>query len=294
MATIIGVKFRTAQKIYYFDPDGIQFDEHDGVIVETIHGLEFGDVVLNNREVDESELVAPLKKVIRKATNSDRNKNEQNIKDKDYAIEVMREKNDEMGLGMKIVDAQFTFDHHKLLYFFTADHRVDFRELVKVLASIFKCRIELKQIYERDDVKLRGSFGPCGRECCCASFLPDFAKVSIKMAKIQGLSLNPQKISGVCGRLMCCLKYENDYYSTIFKLLPKVGSMVQTPDGEGTVVSNDILKQISSVKVADGNDYVVKEYSLEQLGIKEKQTVVEDENDDSDVLQDNGSDEYNN
>ena len=294
MANIIGVKFRTAQKIYYFDPDGIQFAEHDGVIVETIHGLEYGDVVLDNREIDESELVAPLKKVIRKATNSDKNKNEQNIKDKDYAIEVMREKNDEMGLGMKIVDAQFTFDHHKLLYFFTADHRVDFRELVKVLAGIFKCRIELKQIYERDDVKLRGSFGPCGRECCCTSFLPDFAKVSIKMAKIQGLSLNPQKISGVCGRLMCCLKYENEYYSTIFKLLPKVGSTVQTPDGEGTVVSNDILKQISSVKVTDGNDYVVKEYNLEQLGIKEKQTVVEDENDDSDVLQDNGSDEYNN
>ena len=258
MATIIGVKFRTAQKIYYFDPDGIQFEEHDGVIVETIHGLEYGDVVLDNREIDESELVAPLKKVIRKATNSDKNKNEQNIKDKDYAIEVMREKNDEMNLGMKIVDAQFTFDHHKLLYFFTADHRVDFRELVKVLASIFKCRIELKQIYERDDVKLRGSFGPCGRECCCASFLPDFAKVSIKMAKIQGLSLNPQKISGVCGRLMCCLKFENDYYSTIFKLLPKIGSTVQTPDGEGVVVSNYILNQISYVKVIEGQDYVIK------------------------------------
>lgn len=293
MANIIGVKFRTAQKIYYFDPDGIQFAEHDGVIVETIHGLEYGDVVLDNREIDESELVAPLKKVIRKATNSDKNKNEQNLKDKDYAIEVMREKNDEMKLGMKIVDAQFTFDHHKLLYFFTADHRVDFRELVKVLAGIFKCRIELKQIYERDDVKLRGSFGPCGRECCCASFLPDFAKVSIKMAKIQGLSLNPQKISGVCGRLMCCLKFENDYYSTIFKLLPKIGSTVQTPDGEGVVVSNDILKQISSVKVSEGQDYVVKEYNLEQLGIKEKQTITEDKNDDSDVLEDNESNEYN-
>lgn len=289
MAIIIGVKFRTAQKIYYFDPDGVLFDEHDNVIVETIHGVEFGEVVVANKDIPDEELVAPLKKIIRKATDSDKSKNEQNLKDKDEAIETIKQKAEGLGLDMKIVDAQFTFDRHKLIYFFTAPGRIDFRELVKILAGIYKTRIELRQIYERDDVKLRGSFGPCGRECCCASFMPDFAKVSIKMAKIQGLSLNPQKISGVCGRLMCCLKFENDYYNEVFKLMPKVGSTVQTPDGEGTVISNDILKKISSIKVEtkDG-DFDIKQYNLEDLGIKEKQTIEETAGDDSDVIPPNG------
>ncbi len=293
MAIIIGVKFRTAQKIYYFDPDGVPFDEHDNVIVETIHGVEFGEVVVPNKDVPDEELVAPLKKIMRKATDSDKSKNEQNLKDKDEAIETMKEKAESLGLDMKIVDAQFTFDRHKLLFFFTAPGRVDFRELVKILAGIYKTRIELRQIYERDDVKLRGSFGPCGRECCCASFLPDFAKVSIKMAKIQGLSLNPQKISGVCGRLMCCLKFENDYYNEVFKLMPKVGSTVQTPDGEGTVISNDILKKISSIKVQtkDG-DFDIRQYNLEDLGIKEKQTIEESAGDDDDIIPPSNGDSY--
>ena len=274
MAIIIGVKFRTAQKIYYFDPDNVQFCENDGVIVETVHGLEFGVVSIPNKDIDDNELVAPLKKIVRKATKTDYTKNEQNIKDKDYAIEVMKGKSTALGLDMKIVDAQYTFDKHKLIYYYTSPGRVDFRELVKILAGIFKTRIELRQIYERDDVKLRGSCGPCGRECCCTTFLPDFAKVSIKMAKVQGLSLNPQKISGVCGRLMCCLNFENEYYSTTFKLMPKIGSTVSTPDGDGEVVSNDILKRISTVKIQDKDgDINLKQYSLEDLGIKEKQEI---------------------
>lgn len=181
-----------------------------------------------------------------------------------------------MGINMKLVDAEYTFDRTKLIFYFTAEGRVDFRELVRVLASIFKVRIELRQIYERDDTKMRGALAPCGRPCCCTTHLPDFEKVSIKMAKIQGLSLNPQKISGVCGRLMCCLKYENAYYSEVFKLMPKVGSKVRTADGEGTVESNDLIKQTARVKVMlkDGS-FDVKTYALEDMKIGERQSTAE-------------------
>ena len=273
MAIIVGIKFRNGNKVYYFDPQGIAFDEGDGAIVETARGQEFGTVSITNKEVDEKDIVSPLKPVIRKATPDDFKKAEKNLADKDHALKVIREKVAEMGIQMKLVDAEYTFDRRKLIFYFTAEGRVDFRELVKILASIFKVRIELRQIYERDDTKMRGALAACGRPCCCTTHLPDFEKVSIKMAKIQGLSLNPQKISGVCGRLMCCLKYENAYYSEVFKEMPKVGSKVKTPDGDGTVEQNDLIKQTSRVRVLLSNgDYDVRTYKLEDMKIGAKQS----------------------
>ena len=273
MAIIVGIKFRNGNKVYYFDPQGIAFDEGDGAIVETSRGQEFGTVSITNKEVDEKDIVSPLKPVIRKATPDDFKKAEKNLADKDHALKVIREKVAEMGIQMKLVDAEYTFDRSKLIFYFTAEGRVDFRELVKILASIFKVRIELRQIYERDDTKMRGALAACGRPCCCTTHLPDFEKVSIKMAKIQGLSLNPQKISGVCGRLMCCLKYENAYYSEVFKEMPKVGSKVKTPDGDGTVEQNDLIKQTSRVRVLLSNgDYDVRTYKLEDMKIGAKQS----------------------
>ena len=273
MAIIVGIKFRNGNKVYYFDPQGMAFDEGDGAIVETARGQEFGTVSITNKEVDEKDIVSPLKPVIRKATPDDFKKAEKNLADKDHALKVIREKVAEMGIQMKLVDAEYTFDRSKLIFYFTAEGRVDFRELVKILASIFKVRIELRQIYERDDTKMRGALAACGRPCCCTTHLPDFEKVSIKMAKIQGLSLNPQKISGVCGRLMCCLKYENAYYSEVYKEMPKVGSKVKTPDGEGTVEQNDLIKQTSRVRVLLSNgDYDVRTYKLEDMKIGAKQS----------------------
>ena len=273
MAIIVGIKFKNGNKVYYFDPKDILFDEGDGAIVETARGQEFGTVVITNKEVEEKDIVQPLKPVIRKATAEDVKKMEKNLADKDHALKVIREKVADMGLQMKLVDAEYTFDRSKLIFYFTAEGRVDFRELVKILASIFKVRIELRQIYERDDTKMRGALASCGRPCCCTTHLPDFEKVSIKMAKIQGLSLNPQKISGVCGRLMCCLKYENAYYSEVYKEMPKVGSKVKTPDGEGTVEQNDLIKQTSRVRVLLSNgDYDVRTYKLEDMKIGAKQS----------------------
>lgn len=276
MAIIVGIKFRNTNKVYYFDPNNIDFNEGDGVIVETARGLEYAYCTIANKEVDEKEIVQPLKPVVRKATKEDTKTLEKNQQDKEHALKVIREKVVEMNINMKLVDAEYTFDRSKLIFYFTADGRVDFRELVKVLASIFKIRIELRQIYERDDTKMRGALAPCGRPCCCTTHLPDFEKVSIKMAKVQGLSLNPQKISGVCGRLMCCLKYENDYYTEVFKLMPKVGSKVRTPDGEGTVESNDLIKQTARVKVMlkDGS-LDVRTYPLDDMTIGERQSTAE-------------------
>lgn len=276
MAIIVGIKFRNSNKVYYFDPSGIDFAEGDGAIVETARGLEFGTVSIPNRDVSEKEIVSPLKPVVRKATDADIAKVEKNLADRTHALQVIREKAAELGLGMKLVDAEYTFDRSKLIFYFTAEGRVDFRELVRTLASIFKVRIELRQIYERDDTKMRGALAACGRPCCCTTHLLDFEKVSIKMAKVQGLSLNPQKISGVCGRLLCCLKYENAYYSEVFKLMPKVGSKVKTADGEGVVESNDLIKQTTRVRVLlkDGN-YDVRTYKLEELGIGERQSSAE-------------------
>ena len=277
MAIIVGIKFKGSNKVYYFDPKDIEFAEGDGVIVETARGQEYGTVALPNREVEEKEVVSPLKPVIRKATAEDERQLKKNLADREHALKTIREKAAQLGLGMKLVDAEYTFDRSKLIFYFTADGRVDFRELVRTLASIFKVRIELRQIYERDDAKMRGALAPCGRPCCCTTHLPDFEKVSIKMAKVQGLSLNPQKISGVCGRLLCCLKYENDYYSEVFKKMPKVGSKVHTADGEGVVESNDLIKQTSRVRVLtkDGS-YDVKTYALEELKTTARQTEPDD------------------
>ena len=276
MAIIVGIKFKNTAKVYYFDPNGIEFKEGDGAVVETARGLEYATVTIPNKEVPDSEIVQPLKPVVRKATDEDEERVKKNLADKEHALKVIREKVADMKLDMKLVDAEYTFDRSKLIFYFTAEGRVDFRELVRILASIFKIRIELRQIYERDDTKMRGALAPCGRACCCTTHLPDFEKVSIKMAKVQGLSLNPQKISGVCGGLMCCLKYENDYYSETFKLMPKVGSKVKTPDGDGTVESNDLLKQTARVKVMlrDGS-FDVKTYHLADMGIGERQSTAE-------------------
>lgn len=276
MPEIIGIKYKNSNKIYYFSPDGNVFAEGDGAIVETARGLEYATVAVANKIVDDGEIVQPLKPVKRKATEEDVARVQKNLDDKVEALRVIREKVAEMKLSMKLVDAEYTFDRSKLIFYFTADGRVDFRELVRVLASIFKIRIELRQIYERDDTKMRGALAPCGRACCCTTHLPDFEKVSIKMAKVQGLSLNPQKISGVCGRLMCCLKYENAYYNEVYKLMPKVGSKVKTPDGEGTVESNDLIKQTARVKVMlkDGT-FDVRTYALDDMRIGERQSTAE-------------------
>ncbi len=276
MATIVGIKFANTNKVYYFAPGEIAFNEGDGAIVETARGLEYGSVMIANKDVPDSEIVQPLKPVVRKATEEDLKRVERNLADREPALKTIREKVAELGLNMKLVGAEYTFDRTKLIFYFTAEGRVDFRELVRALASVFKVRIELRQIYERDDTKMRGALAACGRPCCCTTHLPDFEKVSIKMAKVQGLSLNPQKISGVCGRLMCCLKYENAYYSEVFKLMPKVGSKVKTPDGEGVVESNDLIKQTARVKVLlkDGS-YDVKVYKLEEMNIGERQSAAD-------------------
>ena len=276
MAIIVGIKFRNTNKVYYFDPQDIEFEEGDGVIVETARGLEYATVAIPNRDVPEKEVVSPLKPVVRKATPEDDAQLKRNLDDRAPALATIREKAAELGLNMKLVDAEYTFDRSKLIFYFTADGRVDFRNLVRTLASIFRVRIELRQIYERDDTKMRGALAMCGRPCCCTTHLPDFEKVSIKMAKVQGLSLNPQKISGMCGRLLCCLKYENAYYSEVFKEMPKVGSKVKTADGEGVVEANDLIKLTSRVRVLtkDGS-YDVRTYKLEELKVGERQSTAE-------------------
>ena len=276
MAIIVGIKFRNTNKVYYFDPQDIEFEEGDGVIVETARGLEYATVAIPNRDVPEKEVVSPLKPVVRKATPEDDAQLKRNLDGRAPALATIREKTAELGLNMKLVDAEYTFDRSKLIFYFTADGRVDFRNLVRTLASIFRVRIELRQIYERDDTKMRGALAMCGRPCCCTTHLPDFEKVSIKMAKVQGLSLNPQKISGMCGRLLCCLKYENAYYSEVFKEMPKVGSKVKTADGEGVVEANDLIKLTSRVRVLtkDGS-YDVRTYKLEELKVGERQSTAE-------------------
>ena len=237
MPEIIGVKFRTVGKVYYFAPNDIAFEVGDGAIVETARGLEYGDVVTANKEVPQSEIVGTLKPVVRKANAKDKEKHLKNEKRKTECMVKAREKIEERKLDMKLKDVEFTFDGSKIIFYFSSESRVDFRELVKDLASIFHARIELRQIGIRDETKMLGGLGPCGRACCCNQFLKDFERVSIKMAKTQGLSLNPAKISGLCGRLMCCLKYENNHYPETARLMPKVGSEVVTPDGRARVES---------------------------------------------------------
>jgi len=249
MAEIVGVRFKQVGKIYYFDPDGKQIEQGESVIVETVRGIEFGKVDIANRLVDDSELVMPLKKVIRIATKADEIQVEKNKEREKEALEICLQKIQEHGLDMSLVDAEFTFDCTKVIFYFTSEGRVDFRELVRDLATVFRVRIELRQIGVRDEAKLLNGMGICGRSLCCATFLKDFQSVSIKMAKEQNLSLNPTKISGVCGRLMCCLKYEEETYEALNRELPHEGDIVKTPNGIGEVLSVSILRSLVKVAV---------------------------------------------
>ncbi len=249
MAEVIGVRFKNVGKVYYFDPKGMRFESGQHVIVETSRGVECGQVVLANREVGEEAVVSPLKPVMRLATARDLEIVEENkVKEKE-AFQLCQEKIAKHKLVMKLVDVEYTFDNNKILFYFTADGRVDFRELVKDLAAVFRTRIELRQIGVRDESKMLGGLGICGRPFCCSSYLGEFQPVSIKMAKEQGLSLNPTKISGTCGRLMCCLKYEQDSYEELLKITPKMGASVKTPDGRGTVVDVNLLTGMLSVRM---------------------------------------------
>ncbi len=262
MPSVIGVRFRNAGKLYYFDPGQLWPTAGDAVIVETVRGIEYGEAVTGVREVGEDEIALPLKKVIRIATPEDAQHEKQNrLKERD-AMALCQKKVDEHKLQMKLVGCEYTFDNSKILFYFTSDKRVDFRLLVKDLASAFRTRIELRQIGVRDEAKMMGGLGLCGRPVCCAAFLGDFQPVSIKMAKEQNLSLNPTKISGVCGRLMCCLKYEEDHYETTRKRMPRVGKDVLTPDGGGVVVDINVLKETVRVRIPKGDGTEVKDYAL--------------------------------
>lgn len=266
MAEVIGIRFKTNAKIYYFDPCGIAFSEGDGAVVETQRGVEYGTVALENREVPDNEIVHPLKPVTRKATAADTETHNKNLAERDRLIEESKKKVEAHNLKMKIVDAEYTFDRGKVIIYFTADGRIDFRELVRDLAGLFRNRIELRQIYERDDIKLRGALAQCGRPCCCTTFLKDYEKVSIRMAKYQGLSLNPGKISGCCGKLMCCLRYENAYYQDMAKKMPKLNSTVSTKEGNAVVLENDPLRAEVKLKFNyDDGSTAVKKLPLSEL-----------------------------
>ncbi|MGM8213859.1 PSP1 domain-containing protein [Virgibacillus sp. W0430] len=267
MIEVIGVRFKKAGKIYYFDPADHNISLNNYVIVETVRGIEFGKVVITNKQVDEEDVVLPLKKVIRIATEQDKQDVVENKEKANYALEICKDKIVKHDLDMNLVDVEYTFDRNKVIFYFTADGRIDFRNLVKDLAAMFKTRIELRQIGVRDEAKMLGGIGPCGRMLCCSTFLGDFEPVSIKMAKDQNLSLNPAKISGLCGRLMCCLKYENDDYETAKRELPDLGESIQTSYGRGKVVGLNILEKIIQIEVTE-NDRII-EYTLDEL-IEEK------------------------
>ena len=250
-AEVVDIQFRPGQKIYFFDPDGMEFAAGDHVIIDTARGAEFGFVTGGNHRIPEKDVVAPLRKVIRKATEQDEKIHEENRAKEARAHEICLQKIADHGLDMQLVSAEYAFDGSKILFYFTADERVDFRELVKNLASVFHTRIELRQIGVRDKAKMVGGLGICGRPFCCATFLDDFQPVSIKMAKTQNLSLNPTKISGTCGRLMCCLKYEQEAYEDLIRSAPKMDSFVDTPEGRGTVTDVDLLRQRVKVRMED-------------------------------------------
>lgn len=271
MVEVIGVRFRKAGKMYYFSPGKQKINTGDHVIVETARGVELGRVVKGNFQVEESEVFQPLKGIMRMASDEDQKIYEENQEKSKEAYDICLEKIKKHGLEMKLVDVEYTFDRNKVLFYFTADGRVDFRELVKDLASVFHTRIELRQIGVRDEAKAMGGYSICGRELCCHSYLSDFAPVSIKMAKEQSLSLNPTKISGVCGRLMCCLRNEHETYEWLNSKLPNVGEAVTTDDGlKGEVQGVNVLRQRVKVLVSDGDEKEVREYQVEQLKFRQK------------------------
>ncbi len=271
MVKVIGVRFRTAGKIYFFDPGNLEIRQGDHVIVETARGIEYGTVIGAPKEVEEEKVVQPLKPVLRIANNKDDEQEAANRQREKDAFKICLEKIRKHGLQMKLIDAEYTFDNNKVLFYFTADGRIDFRELVKDLASVFKTRIELRQIGVRDETKLLGGIGICGRALCCHTYLSEFAPVSIKMAKEQNLSLNPTKISGVCGRLMCCLKNEEETYEELNRKLPNVGDFVTTDDGlKGEVHSVNVLRQLVKVVVDVGDEKEIQEYRADQLRFKKR------------------------
>lgn len=268
MAEIVGIKFKDVGKVYYFGPNGMTFQKGDKAIVETARGLECGEVATENSDVPDESIVAPLKPVIRHATKEDLATVEQNREKEKKAFQICEEKIARHGLDMKLVDVEYTFDSSKILFYFTADGRVDFRELVKDLAGIFRTRIELRQIGVRDGAKKLGGFGICGRPFCCNTFLGEFQPVSIKMAKEQGMSLNPVKISGTCGRLMCCLKYEQDTYEHLLRHTPKVGAIVETAEGRGTVIENNLITGMLKVRLdrrSDAAPILVERHSVKLI-----------------------------
>ena len=267
MTEVIGVRFKQVGKIYYFSPNGVQMPVGEKVIVETARGIECGEVAISNREIDDESIVKPLKTVIRVATEDDLKHIEENKAKEKKAFKLCLEKIEKHKLEMKLVDVEYTFDNNKILFYFTADGRVDFRELVKDLASVFKTRIELRQIGVRDEAKMLGGLGICGRPFCCSSFLGEFQPVSIKMAKEQGLSLNPTKISGTCGRLMCCLKYEQNAYEDLLRITPKVGAYVSTSEGKGTVTEVSLLTGLLKVRLDKANDGVPMVFEREAVKV---------------------------
>ena len=267
MTEIIGVRFQNTGKTYYFSPDGKKLTVGQKVIVETARGVECGTVAISNRMVEDDRIVAPLKPILRVATERDLAQLEENARREREAFRICEEKIARHKLKMNLVDVEYTFDNNKILLYFTADGRIDFRELVKDLAGVFRTRIELRQIGVRDEAKMLGGLGICGRPFCCSSFLSDFQPVSIKMAKEQGLSLNPTKISGTCGRLMCCLKYEQDAYESLLKITPKNGAVVQTPDGRGVVVDSNLLTGALKVQLDSRPDAAPNDYNRRDVKI---------------------------
>ncbi len=265
MPKVVGVRFRRAGKIYYFDPGSLELEVGQSAIVETSRGLEFGEVVQESREVDENEIVPPLRLIRRIATESDCRQIKENKQREAEAVKICQEKIEKHKLDMKLVDVEYTFDHNKIIFYFTSEGRVDFRELVRDLASVFRTRIELRQIGVRDEAKIVGGMGPCGRSLCCATFLGDFGPVSIRMAKEQNLSLNPTKISGICGRLMCCLRYEVEQYECAREEFPSPGETVITPHGDGKVVSTNYFKKTLLVKLDDSRE---EEFPFEEVDRK--------------------------
>ncbi|MBQ6934848.1 MAG: stage 0 sporulation family protein [Clostridia bacterium] len=280
MTEIIGIRFKKVGKIYYFDPNGVQAEKGQHAIVETARGIECGEIVIANKQVDDDKIVKPLKSLIRIATKEDMATVAQNIALEDQALKICAEKVKNHKLDMKLVAAEYTFDRGKVLFYFTSDGRVDFRELVKDLASVFRTRIELRQIGVRDEAKMVGGLGVCGNPLCCSTFLDDFQSVSINMAKEQGLSLNPTKISGTCGRLMCCLKYENEAYQELTRNTPPVDSIVETPDGRGVVTSINLLRGKCTVRLDSAPD-ALEIYNREDLKVlrtpKERHSMTQEE-----------------
>ena len=287
MIKVVGIKFKTGGKLYYFSPKaGDKYERNMPVVVETSRGLEFAWVAYPEKLVPDDEVVQPLKPILRIATDKDKEFYAACEAKRPQAMQICKEKIAARGLEMKLVDCEYAFDGSKIVFYFTSANRVDFRELVKDLASAFHNRIELRQVGTRDEAKYLGGIAPCGRICCCAGNMPEFKKVSVKMAKTQGLSLNPGKISGLCDRLMCCLSYENDYYAEVSQKMPKIGGEVGTPEGKAIVASVNMLKMLVKVKIDDKNGgWIYKDYPVDELRFKRKNTPVKEEDDEDEILE---------